>query len=676
MMKRILLSFAALAALVSCVKENPVGDENQNSAPAQTQSISFEAIAPASSDEADTKTTLVDGNLVHWSKGDQVKVMFVPNNGWGATFPGKAYDGASGILTSTQDADAAKSTYFYTESWDWIVGAEHMGVGIAVYPSSVYTYSHRKDDYYYSNAPTIISYDLPTIQTAVENTFQNEILFSYAEIADVNEFAENNAKLNFKNACSLIKITLPADAADIVSIEVTSSNVGLAGTYKVDPAKGYSGTSGYTQYYPIYPLKMVAESAVNSVTLSAPAGEPLKAGASYYIVAWPGTHPSGLQFTFTNSEGLYLTKKASQEVVLEASEIDHFNFKSSFTFAQVFEVSENSIDIDSEAATGSFTVTSTRDWTATSDSDWLTITPASGSASVSATTVSFNASGNTSASERTATVTIKAGEDTKTITVTQAGFVPELSIERYKNWSTLTWDGKDFQFVTIKSNTNWTLTCDQNWLTVGTAQGGATTGLEVMVEATKNESTSERSATLYLRDLSGTIEKTFTVTQAGRPLMYYIVNQVTEASALENDGLYVIEFFNNDNYYWKVDNYGNVTKSYFANKSDAFPEEYIYRLEKTAYSNPLTDYYSYSTGHLWSVKMNMFFDWYDLNFSDGHKTDLVFENKYRGENGSEIDIYEHYNNPYRTIYWTGSKLAWGDKGQANRKWNIYKVEPR
>lgn len=675
-MKKILFCLAAFAALVSCTKENPVDETPTVDTPAvEYQTITFEATAPSAEDANATKTTLVDGSLVHWVKGDEIKILFFPNAGWGAyLYEDDVTVGANGVFTTTFESETSATAYFSGEI-NWSHGSEYMDSGIAIYPSTVEASCNRPAGNYMYGNNTVITYDLSNEQTAVENSFQNGLAFSYAEIESEykEDFIDNKAKLAFKNTCALIKVTLPADAKDIMSVKVESADANLAGDYKATIS-----TTDKSQK-PDFPLvlKDYGEVVSKHVTLSAPAGETLKAGASYYIVTWPGTHSNGLTFTFTNSAGLPLTKQVSQEVVLEASKIDHFNFKSSFTFEHIFEVSDDNFNFEGTASNGSFTVTSSRNWTASSDSDWLTVTPTSGAASESASTVSFNATQNNSGAERTARITITAGADTKVVTVTQAAFVPELSIERYGSWSELGYDGTDFQFVTIKSNTDWTLSCDQTWLTIGTTQGGVTTSSTVTLTAAKNESTSKRTATLYLRDKNNTVEKTFAVTQAGRPVMYYIVNQVTEASALENDGLYVIEFFGQSNYYWKVDNYGNVHKTYYGSTSNGFSAEYVYRFEKTNYSNPIDGYNSYSTGHLWSVKLNMYFEYWNLNFTEGSKTDLLFENKYGTEEGAEIDIYEHYN--YNTLYWTGSKLAWGttsDSSNSNRKWNIYKVEVR
>ena len=696
-MKKSILFLAAFAALVSCTKENPV-DENPvlDTPVVENQSITFEATAPSTTSDEATKTTLVEGGLVdrdpvHWVKGDAVKVMFVPINGQEnqSVWPGQAYDGASGIMTATFDSETSASALFHTDSWDWGVGSEYMGVGIAVYPSSVETYSHRNDDYYNGNAPTVISYNLPSNQTAVENSFQNGVLFSYAGIANVEEFAANQSKLNFKNACALIKVTLPSNAADIVSLTVESSNATLSGKHKVN---NYSGTSYYAQYYPNYPLVMASDGGVNNVTLSAPAGETLKAGASYYIVTWPGSHSNGLSFTFTNTLGLTNTKQLAQSVELEASKIDRFNFKNSIEFKHVFEVSQESFDIAGAATSGSFTVTSSRDWTAVSDSEWLTISPASGSASVSGATVTFNAPENTSA-ERTAQITITAGEDTKVITVTQAQFIAELSIERYGSWNILSKEG-EFQFVTIKSNTNWTLSCDQDWLTLGTFSGGATAGETVTLTAAKNTSALERTATLSLRDNANTAEKTFTVTQEAGISYYVIKSDVGKATDLQNGKTYMIFFADGTTlqpYCWKVNDEGQVLKASATSEigktyssEHVFMYEYYAEVNDSELNNSNNGYGSKVVGKLKSVYNNAFLKT-DLTFggqSSAYGMMIMFANRWTGEgdNRKDIDLWYRKGNGLgsfaysETFYWNGSSLAFGDTSKTPRKWFFFEVE--
>ena len=88
------------------------------------------------------------------------------------------------------------------------------------------------------------------------------------------------------------------------------------------------------------------------------------------------------------------------------------------------EVSKEAVALDATAAEATFEVTSNKDWTATADADWVTLDPASGAGAAEAVVVKVTAEDNETEEARTATVTVKAGELTKTIALTQAGTEP------------------------------------------------------------------------------------------------------------------------------------------------------------------------------------------------------------------------------------------------------------
>ena len=93
------------------------------------------------------------------------------------------------------------------------------------------------------------------------------------------------------------------------------------------------------------------------------------------------------------------------------------------------EVSTETVVLEAAAAEATFEVTSNNDWTATADADWVTLDPASGAGAAEAVTVKVTAEDNEAEEARTATVTVKAGEHTKTVALTQAGteaVTPEL----------------------------------------------------------------------------------------------------------------------------------------------------------------------------------------------------------------------------------------------------------
>ena len=146
-MKKILFCLAAFAALVSCTKENPI----DNTPAVEYQTITFEAAAPSAEDVDATKTTLVDGNLVHWSNGDQVKVGFFPTTGKDNTIVSSV-----GTFTSTSDQETVASSWFTTDSWNWNSNNDqYRDNGLAVYPSSATIYSKRSGNW--SDANTEVS---------------------------------------------------------------------------------------------------------------------------------------------------------------------------------------------------------------------------------------------------------------------------------------------------------------------------------------------------------------------------------------------------------------------------------------------------------------------------------------------------------------------------------------
>lgn len=693
-MKRLFLFSAAVAVLLSCAKESPV-DENPNpdKPVVEYQTITFEAVVPTTSDcpapaadGTETKTTLVNHSLVHWVKEDAVKVLFFPNsdNGWGGLTMDKTQtiEGANGVLTAILDEETAESCYFHTDSWSWITDIKYMYNGIALYPSTVNATSSRASgDSQYTN--TEISYNLKTAQTAVENSFENGLLFSYAPIDNKNEFEDGSAKLAFENACALIKLNLPDDASDIVSVKVASSGTALTGNFKV---KTTTGSNVYFRMnLPAYPLSMTAVSGTNNVTLSAPDDETLEPGGTYYIVAWPGTHSNGLTFTFTNTDGRTVEKSILSEVVLEKSKIDEFTFRS-ITFPHVLETSVETITVQEEGSYY-FDLTSSRDWVAECDSDWLYIfSNNSGTGSMTPTTIELFALEQTE--NKTETITIKAGDDEIYVTVNYEVLVPELSIERYESWSKLGADGSDFQFVTVKSNVAWTLSTDSDWLTLGTTSGNTTTGETVMLTAAENTTSSERTATLYLRDEGNTVEQTFTVTQeAGKKTSGYKVIGAVLPEDLQTGKYYVIANYGDPTRYWTVgdaSNYDLTLTSGF--NSDAYSNEFsidhIFYVTEIYKNTGMSD-----TGYSQRVQIALFSyksekgmyyvsSTATYRFTNSYGIYLNLGARYTGEYGNDVDMRDNSRGYYISTP-DASKITCSDSGFTGtgpRKWLIYEVQ--
>ena len=84
------------------------------------------------------------------------------------------------------------------------------------------------------------------------------------------------------------------------------------------------------------------------------------------------------------------------------------------------DVDKTAVEVAATSGEASFSVTSNQPWAADCDADWVSLDPASGSASNVAVTVKVAAEDNKTNKAREATVTVKAGELTKTVKVAQA----------------------------------------------------------------------------------------------------------------------------------------------------------------------------------------------------------------------------------------------------------------
>jgi len=84
------------------------------------------------------------------------------------------------------------------------------------------------------------------------------------------------------------------------------------------------------------------------------------------------------------------------------------------------DVDKAAVELSATAGEASFNVTSNQSWVAQADADWVSLEPASGAASEKAVAVKVTAEDNETAEARKATVTVKAGELTKTVEVNQA----------------------------------------------------------------------------------------------------------------------------------------------------------------------------------------------------------------------------------------------------------------
>ena len=336
-MKKSFILFAALAALFSCTKETPVSPETPSQ---ETYSVTLTAVAPTAGD--DTKTTLVEGGkFVHWSKGDAIKVMFFAHYDGSDPFRYTAFESQGQVLTSDFQGETADEALFRIDNWVSgtmnVTNSNHRnsftGKGIAVYPSTATAWSKRNGEEAYAISSEV-SYVLPEEQVAVENNIESDLNFSYARV-DFDDFFNKNTmtELQFKNACSLIKLTMPQSFGEknVVSINIESNDSKpLTGKGEVPLGKTSSIYSEDNKFPSTDDFSMTV-SGKNGVTLVNESG--FEAGATYYAVAWPGDH-SGLTFTFNAEDGATATVTTSKAVSLLASHVKPYTFKSELKFEE------------------------------------------------------------------------------------------------------------------------------------------------------------------------------------------------------------------------------------------------------------------------------------------------------------------------------------------------------
>lgn len=154
------------------------------------------------------------------------------------------------------------------------------------------------------------------------------------------------------------------------------------------------------------------------------------------------------------------------------------------------------------------TVTATAAWkiSKSEGSNWLTIKPESGNAGTAQ--VTLTAAENTMTGLRTATLTVKSGELTKSISVSQSAANPEMSIDTSSMEFASSSGSKS---IKITSNTSWTVSSDQAWCSVSPTSGSNNGSVTVKVE--ENTSTVERTATIAVKSDAG--DKTVKVMQSG-----------------------------------------------------------------------------------------------------------------------------------------------------------------
>lgn len=165
----------------------------------------------------------------------------------------------------------------------------------------------------------------------------------------------------------------------------------------------------------------------------------------------------------------------------------------------------STMEFTSSSGEQTFKVTANTSWTVSSDQAWCSVSPTSGSNNGS---VKVKVSENTQTLARTATITVKTDAGTRTVSVTQSGASGQVSLSVSDMEFAA---GSGSKIFSIKSNTTWAVSGNENWCSVSPTSGSGDGSVTVSVD--ENTSTSSRTATITVE--SATIKRTLAVTQNG-----------------------------------------------------------------------------------------------------------------------------------------------------------------
>ena len=647
-MRKYFYYFAAIAALASCAKENPV-IENPVSEP---QEVTIQAVAPS------TKTQLVDGTDVQWTPGDKIKMCFdvktwVSNNVW------------TGVQFENIGESVAESAIF-TGSVDVNNVQDY---GFVVYPTS-FKFDSRTTGSSDANYTTTISHVLPSAQPAVENTFASDLNLSYAPVTkkqvNNNISYKDPIKVTFKNMCALIKVNLPAENYNVKEILIESASKGLTGEYSML----------WEAYSTKQTLKLNSfKSEVKEVTIANEDGSNLTPGTSYYAVVWPGQH-SGLTFTFTDENGLVCVKNLNEIVNCEVGKITGINVKT-LTFKEADpELTVNTSDLTFVAAGAEKEISfnTNKNWTITSDQSWLTLDKTSGEPSKDAISVNATCAENTAYTSRTATITISAGGLTKTINVTQEAAKKVVSLSVSPGDLSVAGQGGTASF-TVTCNDNWTITDIPDWMTLSRTSGTeSASAVTVTITAKQNFFYNKRSKSITIKSNSdNTVVKYISISQNG-VTSFSVGDAVGKAGDMQDGQAYIIRNNSNKDYYWKAQNSKLTYATWASGASVAYA--FVYHRDDSKGKSSDDRYTSVSTGAWQSCHTEAYldskFDVYYKNISSA--VYVANSNRWGSDKGNDIDMCQ-IGSTY-SIAWNGSKYLWGSTSEGNRKWLVYKAVPQ
>lgn len=157
-------------------------------------------------------------------------------------------------------------------------------------------------------------------------------------------------------------------------------------------------------------------------------------------------------------------------------------------------VTTDSIHSTNQGGDFSFTITTNQSWSASSNQSWCRISSTSGNKGTISIKVQLDE--NTSFSERTAIITIQAGNSSQKVVVTQPAAKQDQLVVTTTTFS-VTAEGKDIQ-LPFTTDTDWEATSDQPWCTLSELKGEKGSHTIVVTIGTCTE-WEDRKATIVLK---------------------------------------------------------------------------------------------------------------------------------------------------------------------------------
>ena len=288
MKKYLLISFAALAAMVSCEQENgPVqGTEPEEG----RREVTIVA------DASETKTTLSAEDAVLWENGDAVRLLFTPEEGTGLPVHTEEFTTATPGATATFTGSIPNNVKYASD------GTAYSDDLYMVYPSTAM-----------DAATGEVTFELDAVQSVAPGSFPSGLNLSSARVSFEYLETEGTANATFLNAFSIIRFTLPAD---VKALKITGTE-NLAGEAEL----GFDSNA-----------RLVAESFVsgsNSVTLTPSEGTAFATGETYNILVYPGAH-TAITVELTDTDDCTYSKTVTKAFDFKAAKYYTFNFNTDF----------------------------------------------------------------------------------------------------------------------------------------------------------------------------------------------------------------------------------------------------------------------------------------------------------------------------------------------------------